>query len=628
MPMAGFMKPSSYEPDDSLLQPPHISFMFMALMIRFSLLTLALCPFASGQTTFQVDLAYNFNGIVHAGEAGLPDSLTGYRSMSDRGLDFSAGIPGDPLLTGYAFVNTAGALDIVHLGNRNTVSGGVWAFQATANGDGIGVQPTWLTTVDQSTPQTTTLATPIMLEATSTASFLMQVSDGGGTCDVLFGFQSGATTIGQIGAGDWFGGVFPGTDFVDQANPAVNLSITEATVNLSGFAGEELTSITFQNAGNQNAGYAILAANVTVDSRIVVENPIPLNYNFNGIVHDTEGSAPDDLNGYRSISDRGLNFSAGIPAEPLLEGYTIVDTAGELDIVHLGDRNTAAGGSFPFQATANGDDVGVQPSWLTSTDQTGPQTTMLAAPIEIAASSEARFLYQISDGGGSFDVTFGFQSGGTGTATLSGGDWFGGTFLGVDRVDFGSPGANLSITEGTIDLSTAAGQILTSITFSNRSNANAGYAIIACNVTTFTLGSNYCSPAVANSTGNPGVISAEGSPSASANNVTLTVSDLPANAFGFFLTSQTTANVANPGGSQGNLCLGGAIGRFVGPGQIKNSGPGGTFSLMLDLTQQPSPTGSVSVQPGESWNFQAWHRDAVGGSVTSNFTNGLTISFL
>ncbi len=587
-----------------------------------------MAPLAGAQTTFQVPLNYNFNGIVHVGESGLPDALNGYRSISDRGLDFSAGIPGDPLLAGYTLVNTAGALDIVHLGNRNTVSGGVWAFQATANGDGIGVQPTWLTTVDQSTPQTTTLATPILMEATSTASFLMQVSDGGGTCDVLFGFQSGATTVGQIGAGDWFGGVFPGTDFVDQANAAVNLSITEATVNLSGFAGEQLTSITFQNAGNQNAGYAILAANVVVDSRIVVENPVPLNYNYNGIVHDTEGSAPDDLNGYRSISDRGLNFSNGIPAEPLLEGYSIVDTAGELDIVYLGDRNTVAGGNFAWQPTANGDDVGVQPTWLPNSDQTGPQTTMLAAPIEVAASSEARFLYQISDGGGSFDVTFGFQSGATGTGTLSGGDWFGGTFLGTDRVDFGSPGANLSITEGTLDLSAAAGQILTSITFSNRSNAGAGYAIIACNVTTFSLGSNYCSPAVVNSTGNPGSISAEGSPSVAANNVTLTVSDLPANAFGFFLTSETTANVANPGGSQGNLCLGGAIGRFVGPGQIKNSGTGGTFSLTLDLTQQPSPTGFISIQPGESWNFQAWHRDAVGGTVTSNFTDGLTISFL
>jgi len=598
------------------------------MLLRTSIVAASLATAASAQTTYQIDLNYNFNGIVHAGESQVPDDPAGYRSISDRGLDFTGGIPSDPLLSGYSLVNQAGALDIVHLGNRNTVSGGNWAFQTAPNGDAIGIQPTWLTNVDQSTPQTTTLTTPIALEATSTATFLLQVSDGGGTCDVVFGFASGATTSAQIGAGDWFGGVFPGTDFVDQANPAVNLSITEATANLSGFAGEELTSITFQNASNGNAGYAILAANVTVDSRIVVVNQVPLNYNFNGIVHDTEGAAPDDLNGYRSISDRGLNFTAGIPNEPLLEDYLIVDTAGELDIVHLGDRNTVAGGAHVFDPSPNGNDTGVQPSWLASTDQTGPQTTTLAAPIEIAASSEARFLYQISNGGGSFDVTFGFQSGATGSATLSGGDWFGGTFLGTDRVDYGAPGANLSITEGTVDLSQAAGQILTSITFSNRSNTGAGYAIIACNVTTFSLGSNYCSPAVANSTGNPGAISAEGSPSVAANNVTLTVSDLPANSFGFFLTSTTTANVPNPGGSQGTLCLGGAIGRFVGPGQIKNSGAGGTFSLVLDLTQQPSPTGFVSVQPGESWNFQAWHRDFVAGSVTSNFTDGLSISFL
>ena len=50
-----------------------------------------------------VPLNYNFNGIVHAGEAGLPDSPTGYRSISDRGLDFSAGVPNDPLLVGYAW---------------------------------------------------------------------------------------------------------------------------------------------------------------------------------------------------------------------------------------------------------------------------------------------------------------------------------------------------------------------------------------------------------------------------------------------------------------------------------------------------------------------------------------------
>ena len=32
-----------------------------------------------------VPLNYNFNGILHAGEAGLPDSLPGFRSISAVG---------------------------------------------------------------------------------------------------------------------------------------------------------------------------------------------------------------------------------------------------------------------------------------------------------------------------------------------------------------------------------------------------------------------------------------------------------------------------------------------------------------------------------------------------------------
>ncbi|MDG1984154.1 MAG: hypothetical protein P8M11_06290, partial [Planctomycetota bacterium] len=71
----------------------------------------------------------------------------------------------------------------------------------------------------------------------------------------------------------------------------------------------------------------------------------------------------------------------------------------------------------------------------------------------------------------------------------------------------------------------------------------------------------------------------------------------------------------------------GAIGRYVGPGQIVNSGATGEVTLPLDLTQTPQPTGFVSVQPGETWNFQAWYRDSVGGSATSNFTDGLSITF-
>ncbi|MBL6755362.1 MAG: hypothetical protein ISQ11_03045 [Planctomycetes bacterium] len=150
--------------------------------------------------------------------------------------------------------------------------------------------------------------------------------------------------------------------------------------------------------------------------------------------------------------------------------------------------------------------------------------------------------------------------------------------------------------------------------------------VVAKGVPTGGLGVNYCTANV-NSTGATGSISATGSDQVANNNLTLTAGDLPPNSFGFFLTSQTQAQVANPGGSAGNLCLGGAIGRYVGPGQVLNSGSAGAFSLALDLTNTPQPTGGVSVQAGETWSFTTWHRDAVGGTTTSNFTDGLEITF-
>ncbi|MEZ6015937.1 MAG: hypothetical protein R3F49_12535 [Planctomycetota bacterium] len=141
------------------------------------------------------------------------------------------------------------------------------------------------------------------------------------------------------------------------------------------------------------------------------------------------------------------------------------------------------------------------------------------------------------------------------------------------------------------------------------------------------VGSSYCGPAVPNTTLNSASISASGSDVAADNNLTLMASDMPLNAFGFFLTSMTQGNVPQPGGSQGVLCLGGSIGRYVGAGQIKNSGAAGMFDLALDLTQTPSPNGFVSVSAGETWNYQAWFRDSVGGVATSNFTDGRTITF-
>ena len=140
-------------------------------------------------------------------------------------------------------------------------------------------------------------------------------------------------------------------------------------------------------------------------------------------------------------------------------------------------------------------------------------------------------------------------------------------------------------------------------------------------------GSRYCGPAVANSTGNSAVMGASGSASVMANDLVLEATDLPNNAFGFFLTSTTQGFSPMPGGSAGNLCLGGSIGRFVGPGQIQNSGSTGMISLAIDNSQQPTPGGLIQINAGEVWNFQAWFRDSVGGMATSNFTDGLEVTF-
>ena len=91
------------------------------------------------------------------------------------------------------------------------------------------------------------------------------------------------------------------------------------------------------------------------------------------------------------------------------------------------------------------------------------------------------------------------------------------------------------------------------------------------------------------------------------------------------LQSQPEA-ISYPGNSEGFLCLAGSIGRGVGS-VIGSSGPSGTFTVAADLRSLPQPTGNVSAQCGETWYFQGWFRDGVGGVVTSNMTDavGLTL---
>jgi len=150
-----------------------------------------------------------------------------------------------------------------------------------------------------------------------------------------------------------------------------------------------------------------------------------------------------------------------------------------------------------------------------------------------------------------------------------------------------------------------------------------------CHSTPGDVGSIYCSPAVVNTSGESAEIFAIGSTVVSSNDITLRASQMPINQFGFFLASMDQGFVANPGGSAGNLCMSGLIGRFTGPGQVKNAGLAGRFQLVLNLNQIPAGAVFAAVAPGDTWNFQAWFRDTgPGGSPSSNFTNATTVTFL
>ena len=139
------------------------------------------------------------------------------------------------------------------------------------------------------------------------------------------------------------------------------------------------------------------------------------------------------------------------------------------------------------------------------------------------------------------------------------------------------------------------------------------------------IGTRYCT-ASANSSGLPGELTIIGSNLISQNDVTLTAEQLPLQSFGYFITSRTLASIHPVPGSQGTLCVTGSIGRFVGPGQIVDSGSTGAVALSIDLSALPTPTGLVSAGTFSTWYFQLWHRDA-NPTLTSNFTDAVAVTF-
>lgn len=119
-----------------------------------------------------------------------------------------------------------------------------------------------------------------------------------------------------------------------------------------------------------------------------------------------------------------------------------------------------------------------------------------------------------------------------------------------------------------------------------------------------TLGADYCEGAA--------TLTATGSRAATDNDVTLAASDLPPNRLGLFLASRTAGSALLPG-SRGRLCLGGPVLRLST--HPLGSGATGSLRQTIDLRDMPDRRGTV--EPGDTWHFQAWYRDGIASSLTS-----------
>lgn len=203
--------------------------------------------------------------------------------------------------------------------------------------------------------------------------------------------------------------------------------------------------------------------------------------------------------------------------------------------------------------------------------------------------------------------------------------------LDSDAVQLDPQGLPLLVTpsaEGSAELfASGPGQAIVAASALERSGPRSGMQRIRTgSYRGVALGNVSCTQPAPNSTGAAGVLAVHGSTRVAERSLALTAAQLPQNALAFFLVSRTQGSLVPPG-SQGLLCLAGQIGRYVGPGQVQSSGPSGAIALVVDPGLTPTPFGSVAVLAGETWIYQAWHRDAVQGVATSNFTSAVAVTF-
>ncbi|MEM8714142.1 MAG: hypothetical protein AAGG01_24630, partial [Planctomycetota bacterium] len=138
---------------------------------------------------------------------------------------------------------------------------------------------------------------------------------------------------------------------------------------------------------------------------------------------------------------------------------------------------------------------------------------------------------------------------------------------------------------------------------------------------------NYC-PAALNSSGARGQITATGTAFLLRDDLVLRGSSMPSGSFASIIFGDARAFVANPGGSAGNLCVGGAIGRLFD--SLGTTSSTGTLTFGVDNGNLATSSGGpFTLFPGDQLMFQWWFRDTdQSGNATSNFTNAVEVTFI
>ena len=113
--------------------------------------------------------------------------------------------------------------------------------------------------------------------------------------------------------------------------------------------------------------------------------------------------------------------------------------------------------------------------------------------------------------------------------------------------------------------------------------------------------------------------------------ILVTLSNGPPNQFGYLLVGTGNGSVTDPPGALGDLCLlGSAIGRYRQDAALINGGGILSTDILNANTGAgggalPNPlVGNICAPPGQTWNFQYWHRNS--GSP-SGFSQALAVTF-